>query len=155
MLKLFEILFVLMVKPALVEGIVNACFSSNDSSCCSARIDDEYLTSACNVLLQNKTDAIRKLRSVKNSMRDIRRERSFSILYNMRACKSLLFSPNTPCSSEHDDDADTDLNTCSIVRFFTKEFDSQKFSRSLSALNEAINFTDALRAEKKKLSSSS
>ena len=117
-----------MVKPALVEGIVNACFSSNDSSsCCSARIDDEYLTSACNVLLQNKTDAIRKLRSVKNSMRDIHREEKFSqFCTSMRACKSLLFSPNTPCSSEHDDDADTDLNTSSIVRFFTKEFDSRE-----------------------------
>ena len=151
-LKLFEILFVSMVKPALVEGIVNACFSSNDSSSsCSARIDDEYLTSACNVLLQNKTDAIRKLRSVKNSMRDIHREEKFSqFCTSMRACKSLLFSPNTPCSSEHDDDADTDLNTTSIVRFFTKEFDSREIFREASrALDEAINFTDALRAEEK------
>ena len=52
--------------------------------------------------------------------------------------------------SEHDDDADTDLNTSSIVRFFTKEFDSREIFREASAaLDEAINFTDALRAEEK------
>ena len=50
MLKLFEILFVSIVKPALVEGIVNVLVNDS-SSCCSARIDDEY----CNERVQRVT----------------------------------------------------------------------------------------------------
>ena len=144
-LKLFEILFISTAKPVLVEGIVNACFSSNSSSL-SARIDGECLKSACDVLLQNKSDAIRKLRSIKNSTRDIHREQKLAqFSAGMRACKLLLFSSTS-------DMANIDSDATSIVHFFTKEMGvaREEIFREVSrTLDEAIDKTDTLRTQEK------
>ena len=143
-LKLFEILFVSTVKPVLVEGIVNACFSSNHSS--TSHIEDECLKSACDVLLQNKIDAIRKLRSIKNSTRDIHREEKLAhFRVGMRACKSLLLS-STSGSSDNISDA------TSFVQFFTKELGLARdeiLREASGALDEAIDMTDTSRKKEK------
>ncbi|CAL6384096.1 unnamed protein product [Bathycoccus prasinos] len=142
-LKLFEILFISTAKPVLVEGIVNACFSSNNSSLSN---DGECLKKACDVLLQNKSDAIRKLRSIKNSTRDIHREQKLAqFSAGMRACKLLLFSSTS-------DMANIDSDATSIVHFFTKEMGvaREEIFREVSrTLDEAIDTTDTLRTQEK------
>ena len=142
-LKLFEILFISTAKPVLVEGIVNACFSSNNSSLSN---DGECLKKACDVLLQNKSDAIRKLRSIKNSTRDIHREQKLAqFSAGMRACKLLLFSSTSNM-------ANIDSDATSIVHFFTKEMGvaREEIFREVSrTLDEAIDTTDTLRTQEK------
>ena len=155
--NLFEILFISTVKPALVQGITRPCLSATTiNSFDGFDALSVYSSEACEILLQNKSDAIRKLRSIKTSVKDIRREEKLSIFRSaMKSCESILFhsSSSDKVTSVGDDSFSSSIYEDSVVQFFTNGFaglaPKNTFRGATHVLDDAIILTEDLRAKEK------